>query len=56
MLEGQERKRFEECVLPHLDAAFNLARWLLRDKSDAEDATQEATVARLSIFRRIPCR
>jgi RNA polymerase sigma-70 factor (ECF subfamily) len=41
-LEPEERRRFEECVLPHLDAAFNLARWLLRDKSNAEDATQES--------------
>ena len=42
MPDAQERERFEECVLPHVDAAFNLARWLLRDKSNAEDATQEA--------------
>ena len=29
-------------MLPHLDAAYNLARWLLRDDHDAEDAVQEA--------------
>jgi len=49
-LEPQERKRFEECVLPHLDAAFNLARWLLRDKSNAEDATQEAILRAYRFF------
>ncbi|HET7526785.1 MAG TPA: sigma-70 family RNA polymerase sigma factor [Burkholderiaceae bacterium] len=31
-------------VLPHLDAAFNLARWLLRDATAAEDAVQEASL------------
>jgi RNA polymerase sigma factor (sigma-70 family) len=33
---------FEERVLVHLDAAYNLARWLLRDERAAEDAVQEA--------------
>jgi RNA polymerase sigma factor (sigma-70 family) len=37
-----DRQRFESCVLPHLDAAYNLARWLLRQESEAEDAVQEA--------------
>jgi RNA polymerase sigma-70 factor, ECF subfamily len=50
VLEEQERKRFEECVLPHLDAAFNLARWLLRDRSNAEDATQEAMLRAYRFF------
>ena len=30
VLDLQERARFEQLVLPHLDAAFNLARWILR--------------------------
>jgi RNA polymerase sigma-70 factor (ECF subfamily) len=35
---------FERLVLPHLDAAFNLARWLLRSDQAAEDAVQEASL------------
>jgi RNA polymerase sigma-70 factor, ECF subfamily len=50
VLESQERARFEECVLPHLDAAFNLARWILRDKLNAEDATQEAMLRAYRFF------
>jgi RNA polymerase sigma-70 factor (ECF subfamily) len=38
------RQRFETLVLPHLDAAYNLARWLLRDEPAAEDAVQEASM------------
>jgi RNA polymerase sigma-70 factor (ECF subfamily) len=34
--------RFEEVFMPHLDAAYNLARWLLRNEQDAEDCVQEA--------------
>jgi len=34
--------RFEQAVLPHLDAAYNLARWLLRDQHDAEDIVQQS--------------
>jgi RNA polymerase sigma-70 factor, ECF subfamily len=33
---------FEQLMLPHLDAAYNLACWLLRDPHDAQDAVQEA--------------
>jgi hypothetical protein len=36
--------RFASLVLPHLDAGYNLARWLLHDAHDARDATQEACV------------
>lgn len=50
MSDAQERERFEECVLPHMDAAFNLARWLLRDRANAEDATQEAILRAFRSF------
>ena len=50
MLEGKARVRFEESVLPHLDAAFNLARWLLRSRADAEDVTQEALLRAYRFF------
>jgi RNA polymerase sigma factor (sigma-70 family) len=50
VLEGQDRVRFEERVLPHLDAAFNLARWLLRSREDAEDVTQEAVLRAYRFF------
>jgi RNA polymerase sigma-70 factor (ECF subfamily) len=40
-------KRFEELVLPHLDAAHNLARWLTRNPDDAEDVVQEACLRAL---------
>jgi RNA polymerase sigma-70 factor (ECF subfamily) len=36
------RRRFEAQVLPHLDAAHNLARWLARPPADADDIVQEA--------------
>lgn len=39
--------RFEEIVVPHLDAARRLARWLVRDQDDAEDAVQEASLRAL---------
>ncbi len=41
---------FEQLVLPHLPAAWNLARWLLRNQHDAEDVMQEATVRAFRFF------
>jgi RNA polymerase sigma-70 factor (ECF subfamily) len=41
---------FERVVLPHLDAAYNLARWLMRDPEAAEDVLQEAMVRALTYF------
>lgn len=43
---------FEELMLPHLDAAYNLARWLLRDPHDAEDALQDAILRAHQAFGR----
>jgi RNA polymerase sigma-70 factor (ECF subfamily) len=42
-----DRERFERLVLPHLDSATNLARWLLRDPAAADDAVQEAALRAL---------
>lgn len=41
---------FEACVLPHLDAAYNLARWLSRDDVDAQDIAQEAMLRAFRYF------
>jgi RNA polymerase sigma-70 factor (ECF subfamily) len=41
---------FEEIVLPHLDAAFNYARWLTRDDAEAEDVVQDACVRAVRFF------
>jgi len=41
---------FEETVLPHLDAAFNYARWLTRNDSEAEDVVQEACVRAMRFY------
>ena len=42
--------RFEEVVLPHLDAAYNLERWLVRNTTDAEDLVQDACLRALKGF------
>jgi RNA polymerase sigma-70 factor (ECF subfamily) len=49
-LSSQELERFEECVLPYLDAAHNLARYLLRDQLEAEDAVQDAFLRAIRHF------
>ena len=43
-------RRFRELALPHLDSAYNLARWLLRDDHDAEDVVQEAFLRAFRAF------
>jgi RNA polymerase sigma-70 factor (ECF subfamily) len=45
-----ETMDFEEAVMPHLDAAYNLARWLTRNEADAQDMVQEAYLRALRFF------
>jgi RNA polymerase sigma-70 factor (ECF subfamily) len=42
--------RFEAVVLPHLPAAYNLARWLMRNDQDADDVVQEAYLRAFKFF------
>jgi RNA polymerase sigma factor (sigma-70 family) len=50
-LQGQNKlASFETAVLPHLDAAFNLARWLTRNDADAQDVVQEAYLRAFKFF------
>lgn len=50
VLQPHERSRFEQLVVPHLDGAVNLARWLLRNRTDAEDVAQEAMLRAYRFF------
>ena len=50
MLNAEDRARFEQLVLPHLDAAFNLAVWILSSRADAEDVTQDAMLRAFRFF------
>ena len=48
--DAQRRRRFERLALPHLDAAYNLARWLTRNDHDAQDVVQDACLRALRYF------
>jgi RNA polymerase sigma factor (sigma-70 family) len=50
VLAFSRKDSFEAVVLPHLDAAHNLARWLMRDAEAAEDVLQDAIVRALTYF------
>jgi RNA polymerase sigma-70 factor (ECF subfamily) len=43
-------RRFEQQALPHLDAAYSLAFWLMRDRADAEDVVQDAYIRAMRGF------
>src|SRR5215472_18060544 len=50
MEEQSGGRNFEKQILAHLDAAYNLARWLTRNDQDAEDAVQEACLRAFRFF------
>lgn len=50
MKTRDKRQKFEQLMLPHLDAAYNLARWLTRDEHLARDAVQDAYLRAFRFF------
>ena len=50
MQEQNKLASFEEAVLPHLNAAYNLARWITRNDTDADDVVQEACLRAFKFF------
>jgi RNA polymerase sigma-70 factor, ECF subfamily len=48
--EHERMALFEQMVLPHLDAAYNLARWLTGNDHDAQDVAQEASLRAFKFF------
>ena len=50
LTESLRLSEFERQVLPHLDAAYNLARFLMRNDHDAEDVVQEAALRAFRFF------
>ena len=50
MIDPVSAQRFETLVLPHIDSAFNVARWLTRNDQDAQDVVQEAYLRALRFF------
>ena len=50
MVEQSRLARFNAIAVPHLDAAYNLARWLTRNDADAEDVVQEAYMRAFKFF------
>ena len=50
ILTEEDLRRFEKIFLPYLDAAFNLARWIIRQDQDAQDVVQNAYIRALKGF------
>jgi RNA polymerase sigma-70 factor (ECF subfamily) len=51
MSDDENWRRFELLAMPHLDAAYNLARWLTHNDHDAQDVVQEALVRAMRYFK-----
>ena len=49
-MQQEKLASFEDAVLPHLDAAHNLARWLTRSDADADDVVQESYLRAFKFF------
>ena len=49
-MNENEPTQFEQAILPHLDAAYNLARWLTGNDQDAQDVAQDAMLRALKFF------
>ncbi|MBI3507971.1 MAG: sigma-70 family RNA polymerase sigma factor [Proteobacteria bacterium] len=50
MADRERSRRFEQTMLPHLDAAYSYARWIVRNPHDAQDVVQEAYLRALRYF------
>ena len=50
MADSTKLARFEQTVMPHFDAAYNLARWLTRSAEDADDMVQESYLRAFTFF------
>jgi RNA polymerase sigma factor (sigma-70 family) len=48
--EQQKLKQFEQMIMPHLDAAYNLARWLAGNDPDAQEVVQDAYLRAFRFF------
>ena len=51
-LRQEDRRRFEKLFLPYLDAAYNLARWIVQHDQDAQDVVQDAYIRAFKGFHR----
>src|SRR6478672_13688405 len=49
-MASAETERFEALIIPHLDSAYTLARYILRDEHDAQDAVQDAALRAFRYF------